>query len=238
MCLPSLNIRKLMQLSVCVTDVHLDCTKPFDGPGGVIAHSYACHTQADDQQMCVHIDEDECYRGFTSMTDRTALDQGCIYLLQVALHEIGHVLGLRHSREIDSVMYPVMPAKFSELELSSKDRAAAQGIWGVCGGRFDTVFDWVRKTVSLQYTKEGFPYYSYSYYYNSYFYRDSYYWMYENRYDRPRYGDPLYIPTEWRGIPVFIDAATQILFNLNPSARDNPNYEIRTLFFKGRYAYH
>lgn len=222
-------------LFVLVADVHLDCTRPFDGPGGVIAHSYRCHTPTAGRQSCVHIDEDECYRGFMSMTDRTIMDQGCVYLLQVALHEIGHVLGLNHSTNHESIMFPVMPAKFSVVELSTQDRLNAQEIWGVCGGSFDTVVDWVRKKRIVRYDDDGFPFYAYSYYYNSYFYREDNYWMYENRASRPRYGDPLYIPSEWRGIPTHVDAATQVFFEESerPCPDCAPNFDIHTLFFKG-----
>lgn len=66
-------------------------------------------------------------------------------------------------------------------------------ISGVCKGRFSTVFDWIRK--------ERTPYGEVVIRFNTYFMRDGWYWMYENRSNRTRYGDPVAVQAGWQGIP-------------------------------------
>ena len=53
----------------------MNCRKIFDGRGGEIAHSWMTGN--------VHFDLDEDFRAHS--------DSGGVYLLRVALHEIGHV---------------------------------------------------------------------------------------------------------------------------------------------------
>lgn len=64
---------------------------------------------------------------------------------------------------------------------------------GGCKGRFSTVFDWIRK--------EKTPYGEVVIRFNTYFMRDSWYWLYENRNNRTRYGDPVTLQTGWHGLP-------------------------------------
>jgi len=54
--------------------------------------------------------------------------------------------------------------------------------------------------------------------------------MYENRFNRTRFGDPLYITEGWSGLPSTVDAYIQIIA---PSAGE---YVIDTYFFSGEYA--
>lgn len=65
---------------------------------------------------------------------------------------------------------------------------------GGCKGRFNTVFDWIRK--------EKTPYGEVVIRFNTYFMRDGWYWLYENRNNRTRYGDPVPLQTGWHGIPM------------------------------------
>ncbi|KDP45996.1 hypothetical protein JCGZ_11900 [Jatropha curcas] len=64
---------------------------PFDGPGGITAHAFA------PQDGRFHYDADEKYA--------VGAVQGAFDLKTVALHEIGHLLGLQHSSLQAAVMY-------------------------------------------------------------------------------------------------------------------------------------
>ncbi|XP_071792961.1 uncharacterized protein [Asterias amurensis] len=124
-------------------------------------------------------------------------------LIQVAVHEVGHVLGLTHMNQSDSIMYPVYvnfdpnDSNF-RVVIDNQSRHTATSIHGVCSGSFDTVFDWVR-TVG---TKKK---------YSSVFFRGDTMWVYENTNGRVKYGDPRAISDMWTGVPNDLDAALQIL---------------------------
>ena len=69
---------------------------PFDGPGGVLAHTfYPAPPNSEPLAGDMHFDGDESWR-VGADTD----------LFSVALHEAGHALGLGHSGDPGSVMYP------------------------------------------------------------------------------------------------------------------------------------
>lgn len=74
---------------------------------------------------------------------------------------------------------------------------------GGCKGRFSTVFDWIRK--------ERTPYGEVVIRFNTYFLRDGWYWLYENRKNRTRFGDPVALQIGWRGIPMDgVDACVHV----------------------------
>uniref|UniRef100_UPI00398F0FAA matrix metalloproteinase-21-like n=1 Tax=Pristiophorus japonicus TaxID=55135 RepID=UPI00398F0FAA len=169
------------------TGRHLGCSQAFDGAGLEVAHSW--------QNGAIHFDDDE---HFTAPNN----NQG-ISLLRVAVHEVGHVLGLPHTYSRGSIMQPNYSALGRDMELDRTDRKAIQQLYGVCEAPFDTVFDWVRR--------ERGPDGKLVIGFNTYFFRHSWYWMYENRHNRTRYGDPLPISTGWRGIPTAgIDAFVHV----------------------------
>jgi len=94
--------------------VHLNCNRSFDGSGGEIAHSQI--------GMSMHFDDDENYKIKDYETDG-------IYFLRVAVHEIGHVLGLPHNDKRESIMFPIYQTSFGkELELGTFDRRALQKV--------------------------------------------------------------------------------------------------------------
>lgn len=92
---------------------------PFDGPGDVLAHA-SFPNPYDERQVFLHFDDDE--RWVNSNTQN-------VDLLTVAAHEIGHTLGLAHSSDPNSLMYPSYdgPRRF----LGDDDIAGAQDLYGV-----------------------------------------------------------------------------------------------------------
>ncbi|KAM4702817.1 matrix metalloproteinase-21 [Rhinophrynus dorsalis] len=156
---------------------HLGCSRAFDGSGQEFAHAWFLGD--------IHFDDDEHFTAPSS-------DNG-ISLLKVAAHEIGHVLGLSHIYRTGSIMQPNYIPHEPSFELDWSDRKAIQNLYGACEGSFDTVFDFIRK--------ERNQYGELVVRFNTYFFRNSWYWMYENRNNRTRYGDPLAVSTGWHGIP-------------------------------------
>ncbi|XP_012510802.1 PREDICTED: matrix metalloproteinase-21 [Propithecus coquereli] len=156
---------------------HLGCPWVFDGSGQEFAHAWRLGD--------IHFDDDEHFTPPTS-------DMG-ISLLKVAVHEIGHVLGLPHTYRTGSIMQPNYTPQEPVFELDWSDRKAIQRLYGSCEGSFDTAFDWIRKERN-QYGETMVRF-------STYFFRKSWYWLYENRNNRTRYGDPIQILVGWHGIP-------------------------------------
>uniref|UniRef100_A0A2I4B432 Matrix metallopeptidase-21 n=1 Tax=Austrofundulus limnaeus TaxID=52670 RepID=A0A2I4B432_AUSLI len=159
------------------TGRHLGCSQRFDGTGQEFAHAWFLGD--------IHFDDDEHFTGPNSHSG--------ISLLKVAVHEIGHVLGLPHTYRPGSIMQPSYLPHESSFEMDWMDRKAIQHLYGACKGRFDTVFDWIRK--------EKTPYGDLIVRFNTYFMRDGWYWLYENRNNRTRYGDPVALQIGWHGLP-------------------------------------
>ena len=74
----------------------------------------------------MHFDDEENFKSIRSYTPDG------IYLLRVAVHEIGHVLGLAHTNKSQSIMYAIYhgTALSPEFELSREDRKDVQKIYG------------------------------------------------------------------------------------------------------------
>ncbi|XP_077122551.1 matrix metalloproteinase-21-like [Ranitomeya variabilis] len=159
------------------TGQHLGCSQAFDGVGQQFAHAWYLGD--------IHFDDDEHFVGPSS-------EQG-ISLLKVAVHEIGHALGLPHISRLGSVMQPNYTPQGKHFELDWEDRKTVQKKYGTCDGSFSTVFDWVRK----ERNSRGDVFYRF----NTYFFKTGWYWMYENKSNRTRFGDPLPIKTGWKGVP-------------------------------------
>jgi len=90
---------------------------PFDGPGGVLAHTfYPAPPNPEPIAGDMHLDDDERWQ-IGADTD----------LYTVALHEAGHALGLVHTDNPNDVMYPYY--RFGK-QLSSNDIAIVQSLYG------------------------------------------------------------------------------------------------------------
>ncbi|XP_078420983.1 matrix metalloproteinase-21-like [Cetorhinus maximus] len=159
------------------TGRHMGCTRTFDGNGQEFAHAW--------QLGDIHFDDDD---HFTTPSNGNGIS-----LLKVAVHELGHVLGLPHIYRTGSVMQPSYIPQGPMFELDRLDRKAIQQLYGVCESPFDTVFDWIHREKD-QYGETMIRF-------NTYFFRNELYWLYENRNNRTRYGDPITISVGWQGIP-------------------------------------
>ncbi|CAL4082264.1 unnamed protein product, partial [Meganyctiphanes norvegica] len=182
---------------------HLGCVTEFDGLGGELSHALR-----DPKEAQIHMDDDEHF---------TLDSEHGTNLLKVAVHEIGHVLGMGHVVRNYSIMYAIYEKALPNqgLEIGWEDRKLVQKMYGICSGQFSTVMDYLRWKPDGTLT------------YNTYFFRDNHYWMYENRYNRTRFGDPLLVRPEWRGLPDNIDAYTHLWTH-----KKNVH-----LFFKGNIPY-
>ncbi|XP_034292849.1 matrix metalloproteinase-17-like isoform X1 [Pantherophis guttatus] len=97
---------------------------PFDGPGGMVAHSFF---PGDPQRAgTVHFDGDE------EWTFRSPDDFGTD-LFAVAIHEFGHSLGLAHSSSKHSIMHPYYQGPVGDplqYQLHMEDQAEIQKLYG------------------------------------------------------------------------------------------------------------
>jgi len=89
---------------------------PFDGMGGTLAHAYFPRYGGD-----VHMDESEAW----SMGSREGTN-----FLQTLTHEIGHSLGLSHSRVSASVMAPFYRGWDPNFKLHADDIEGIQSLYG------------------------------------------------------------------------------------------------------------
>lgn len=99
---------------------------PFDGRGTVLAHAF----YPSDGRL--HFDDDELW----ALNDVSKIQQGYVDLLSVAVHELGHSLGLPHSKEQDAIMFPyyagpkIVNGKQEEFRLSRFDIQDIQEVYG------------------------------------------------------------------------------------------------------------
>ncbi|XP_029028165.1 matrix metalloproteinase-20-like [Betta splendens] len=104
-----------------VTNSHGDMY-PFDGPRGTLAHAFGPGSGVGGD---THFDDDEQW---------TAGDKG-FNLLLVAAHEFGHALGLKHSTNPQSLMYPTYKSTRSANLLSREDVANINALYNPARGR-------------------------------------------------------------------------------------------------------
>lgn len=97
---------------------------PFDGPGAILAH--AAQTSRNDLSF-IHFDDEE---DWIVLKGTNVLDylNNSPDLKSVALHEIGHLLGLRHRKDLDTIMRPNYNKYITEP--SKEDIHIIQNIYG------------------------------------------------------------------------------------------------------------
>jgi hypothetical protein len=95
---------------------------PFDGPLNVIAHTYV------PTAGLIHFDSAELWTD--GPNDTMQSNPYAIHFFQVALHEIGHSLGISHSSVSTAVMYPYYSYK-PAIQLTTDDIQAVQALYGV-----------------------------------------------------------------------------------------------------------
>ncbi|XP_068440733.1 matrix metalloproteinase-20-like [Clinocottus analis] len=104
-----------------VTNAHGDLY-PFDGPRGTLAHAFGPGLGVGGD---THFDDDEHW---------TAGETG-FNLFVVAAHEFGHALGLKHSRNPESLMYPTYKPSRSANLLSIEDVVNINALYSPGRGR-------------------------------------------------------------------------------------------------------
>ncbi len=95
---------------------------PFDGPGGILAHSFYPPPNGGAIAGDVHFDDAETW------TVALPVPAGGFDLVSVAAHEFGHALGLAHSTDPAALMYPFYSGPHRHL--GADDSLGIQTIYG------------------------------------------------------------------------------------------------------------
>jgi hypothetical protein len=104
----------------------------FDGPNNVLAHGFFPPPTSDGLAGDVHFDDEETW----SLTP----GDGVIDYLEVAVHEIGHALGLGHETDVTAIMNPIYAERYNGLGsafLLPDDISGIQALYGSIDPSFD-----------------------------------------------------------------------------------------------------
>ncbi|XP_041011284.1 metalloendoproteinase 2-MMP-like [Juglans microcarpa x Juglans regia] len=96
--------------------------EPFDGLLGTLAHAFSPTNGR------LHLDGDESW--VVSGDSTTSSSTSAVDLESVAVHEIGHILGLGHSSVENSIMYPTISSRTRKVELANDDILGIQELYG------------------------------------------------------------------------------------------------------------
>ncbi|CAN6178615.1 unnamed protein product [Urochloa humidicola] len=94
----------------------------FDGPLGTLAHAFS----PTDGRF--HLDAAEAWVAGGDVS--RASSDVAVDLESVAVHEIGHLLGLGHSSEPGAIMYPTITSRTRKVDLASDDVVGIQSLYG------------------------------------------------------------------------------------------------------------
>lgn len=97
------------------------CDEKFDGKSGILAHAtFPIYTS----KLFIHFDSDENW----CFDEKMLSCKLSIKFYNIALHEIGHILGLTHSQCVKSIMHE----KYNRFKnsLSNKDVISVQKLYG------------------------------------------------------------------------------------------------------------
>ncbi|CAH8312980.1 unnamed protein product [Eruca vesicaria subsp. sativa] len=98
--------------------------EPFDGFMGTLAHAFS------PPNGHLHLDSDEDWIVSGEGGDGVLSERAAVDLESVAVHEIGHLLGLGHSSVQDSIMYPTLTTGRRKVDLHSDDVEGVQYLYG------------------------------------------------------------------------------------------------------------
>ncbi|KAJ6831337.1 metalloendoproteinase 3-MMP-like [Iris pallida] len=96
--------------------------EPFDGVLGTLAHAFSPTNGR------FHLDAAENWVAEGDVRDSNSRD--AVDLESVAVHEIGHLLGMGHSSAADAVMFPTISAGSRRVDLASDDVEGVQRLYG------------------------------------------------------------------------------------------------------------
>lgn len=96
--------------------------EPFDGPLGTLAHAFS----PTDGRF--HLDAAEAWVAGSDVTRSST--PGAVDLESVAVHEIGHLLGLGHSSVPEAIMYPTIRTGTRKVDLEDDDVQGIQSLYG------------------------------------------------------------------------------------------------------------